>query len=257
MRQDSHPRGHGTFSILRRGDNHQTPCRWETGGCRSSLLATQGTLTSHLLTSQETWGMGRGTAQVCTCEPRGRALHHRNEKTHTETQRTSKTRLGPGFAAPGLHAGVIILSNCLLGFSVKVPGDAATSCGQRRRLLLTTGCTAGGGRPPGDLERLRGPRGSEDRRGRCPWGPPPAHWNRPYGSALWKVEREMGSSRPQRSPLPSLHHAGRLSPAPHVQAGQFEPQTMMAIKPVRLGIICYTAIISATSQLRMAAQLDY
>lgn len=113
-----------------------------------------------------------------------------------------------------------------------------------------------GGRPPGDLERLRG-RGSEDRRGHCPWGPPPAHWNRPYGSALWKVEREMGSSRPQRSPLPSLHRAGRLSPAPHVQAGQFEPQTTMAIKPVRLGIICYTAILTATSQLRMAAQLDY
>lgn len=226
MRQDSHPRGHGTFSILRRGDNHQTPCRWETGGCRSSLLATQGTLTSHLLTSQETWGTGRGTAQVCTCEPRGRALHHRNEKTHTETQRTSKTRLGPGFAAPGLHAGVIILSNCLLGFSVKVPGDAATSCGQRRRLLLTTGCTAGGG--GAHLETWRDCEGLGAARtegAAVPGGRPLPTGTGPTAapSGRWSGKWGRPGHREARSPpctVPAVclpHHTFRLASSSHRQ----------------------------------------
>lgn len=57
-------------------------------------------------------------------------------------------------------------------------------------------------------------------------------------------------------PLPSPHRDGHLSPAPHVQAGQFDPHRTMAFEPVRFEVIRYTATI-VTSQLRMAARLEY
>lgn len=70
-------------------------------------------------------------------------------------------------------------------------------------------------------------------------------------------QRGGGDSIPAtEKPLPSPHRDGHLSPAPHVQAGQFEPHRTMAFEPVRFEVIRYTATI-VTSQLRMAARLEY
>lgn len=58
-----------------------------------------------------------------------------------------------------------MFSNCLLGFSVKVPGDASTSCGQRRRgfcsqldVLLVGGAPAW---RPGETTWASGQRGQK------------------------------------------------------------------------------------------------